>query len=280
MMTAMSVSKPIAWLAHLLDKLGAVLRRDVLVALRYRAGLGLAAAGAVLEIAGLYYLSRAIGPSFRPEGINSYPFLLVGTGLYTFILMGISSFLAAVPEAQQAGTLEVLMTAPTGGSTVLLLSAVSSLGGKGLAFSAYVAGGLALGGVRLPQGNLLAAGMVLVLSFMLAAALGMGTAAVQLLTQKGSAILWLLGSALWMLAGAMFPISTLPRWLQFLSLSIPITHALTAMRLALFSSGLTHSLLSEIAVLAAFTVLLLPSSVLLFEKAVRYARLSGSLSYY
>lgn len=279
-MTAMPLSQPIRWLARLLDKLSAVVRRDLLMARRYRSGLILAIAGGVLEIVGLYYLSRAIGPGFRPDGMDSYAFLLVGTGLYTFLLMGVSSFLSAIQEAQQAGTLEVLMTTPTGGSTVLLLSAISSLAGKGISFSLYLAGGLVFSGLRFAHVSLVGAGIVLVLSFMVGAALGMGTAAVQLLTQKGSAVLWLLGSAVWMLAGAMFPISVLPRWVQFVSLAIPMTHALTAMRLSLFGGGFPTSLVTEIVVLAGFALLMLPLSLLLFDKALRHARLSGSLSYY
>lgn len=257
-----------------------MVRRDLLTARRYRSGVILAVAGGVLEIAGLYYLSRAIGPAFRPEGMDSYAFLLVGTGLYTFLLMGVSSFLSAIQEAQQAGTLEVLMTTPAGGSTVLLLSAISSLAGKGISFSLYLAVGLLFSGLRFVHVSLAGAGIVLMLSFMVAAALGMGAATVQLLTQKGSAVLWLLGSAVWMLAGAMFPISVLPRWLQFVSSAIPMTHALTAMRLALFGGALRTSLVTEISVLAGFALVMLPLSLLLFEKALRHARLSGSLSYY
>lgn len=268
------------WLTGSPDKLLAFVRRDLLVALRYRSGLVLAVAGGLLEIAGLYYLSRAIGPGFRPDGLASYPFLLVGTGLYTFLLMGISSFLSTIQEAQQAGTLEIMMTTPAGGSTVLLLGGISSLAGKGMAFSIYLLGGLALTGMRFTNISLLPAFVVLVLSFAVAAGLGIGTAALQLLTQKGSAILWLLGSAVWMLTGAMFPVSVLPRWLQIISLAIPMTHALTAMRLALLHDRVPIGLANEIAVLAAFAALLVPLSLLLFEKALCHARLSGSLSYY
>lgn len=265
---------------QLLDKLTALVRRDLLMALRYRSGLVLGVAGGVLEIAGLYYLSQAIGPGFRPEGMDAYPFLLIGTGFYAFLLMGVSSFVSVIQEAQQAGTLEVLMTTPTGGSTVLLLSAASSLAGSAITFSIYVSAGLILAGLRLTYLSLLPTGIVLVLSFAIAAAMGLGTAALQLLTQKGSAILWLLGSAVWVLAGSMFPIAVLPRWLQFVSRAIPLTHALSAMRLALFSGGFPARLVNEIAVLAAFAVLLFPLGLLVFEKALRCARMSGTLSYY
>lgn len=263
-----------------LDKLAALLRRDLLIWLRYRSGLVLAGAGGLLEIAGVYYLSRAIGPGFRPDGMESYAFLLVGTGLYTFLLMGISSFVSAIQEAQQAGTLEVLMTSPTGGSTVLVLSAVSSLAASATTFCLYVTAGLLLAGFRFRYASLLPASAVLLLSFAVAAALGLATAAVQVLTQKGSAILWILGSAVWMLAGAMFPISALPRWLQLVALAIPMTHALRAMRLALFGAGWPAGLANEIAILAGFAVLFLPLGLIVFERALREARMSGSLSHY
>ena len=86
--------------ALVLDKTVAIIRRDLLTAIRYRTGFFLAAAGAVTELAAFYFLSRAVGPWFRPEGVEYFPFLLVGTGFYTFLLMGTHSFLQIVQEDQ------------------------------------------------------------------------------------------------------------------------------------------------------------------------------------
>ena len=267
-------------IVSLLDKVAAVLRRDLLIAIRYRGALFVGFAGAALEIAGLYYLSRAIGPGFRPDGMDSYPFLLVGTGLYTFLLMGISSFLSTVQEAQQAGTLEVLMTTPTSAPTLLLLGATSSFAARGLAFLVYLCGGFIISGIRLGQANIVAAFCVVFLSIALAVAIGIGAAGIQVAIQKGSGVVWLLGSGAWLLTGAMFPVSALPRWLQTVAALIPMTHALSAMRLALFGGASTMGLYRELITLTAFTLLLLPCSLLFFAGAVRRARLSGSLSYY
>src|SRR6266516_3981906 len=77
----------------LLDKMAAILRRDLLSALRYRNGFLLTAFASVAELASFYFLARAIGPGFRPEGVEYFPFLLVGTGFYTFLVMGVYSFL-------------------------------------------------------------------------------------------------------------------------------------------------------------------------------------------
>ncbi len=264
---------------HWFDKFAAIVRRDLLTAIRYRASFVLAAAGGAVEIAGLYYLSKAIGPNFRPNGMDSYPFLLVGTGLYSLLLMGISCFVSAVQEAQQAGTLEVLMTSSTSPSLVLFLSATSSFAGKGLSFLIYLIVGLLISQVRLLWACCLPACLVLALSMAVAAAIGTAAAGVQLTIQKGSGMVWLLGSAVCLLTGAMFPVSTLPRSVQTLANLIPFTHSIAAMRMALVSGGFSAALLQEIAVLAGFALVLLPLSLLFFAEALRHARLRGTLSY-
>src|SRR4029077_14277478 len=70
-----------------LDKLHAILRRDLLTATRHRSGFVVTLVGVFTELAAFYFLSRAIGPGFRPNGVEYFPFLLVGTGVYTFFVM-------------------------------------------------------------------------------------------------------------------------------------------------------------------------------------------------
>src|SRR5258708_13963178 len=96
-----------------LDKLHAILRRDLLTAVRHRSGFVVTLVGVFTELAAFYFLSRAIGPGFRPNGVEYFPFLLVGTGFSTFFVMSPHPFLTSLQEAQQTGTLEVLMTTST-----------------------------------------------------------------------------------------------------------------------------------------------------------------------
>src|SRR5436305_13908121 len=94
----------------LLDKMAAILRRDLLSVLRYRNGFLLTAFASAAELASFYFLARAIGPGFRPEGVEYFPFLLVGSGFYTFLVMGVHSFLLIVLDAALTGTLEGLLS--------------------------------------------------------------------------------------------------------------------------------------------------------------------------
>ena len=132
-------------LPSVIDKTAVIVRRDLLTAVRYRTGFLLSAAGAITELAAFYYLSRAVGPGFRPEGLEFFSFLLVGTGFFTFLLMGVHSFLQTVQEAQQTGTLEVLMTTPTSPSVLVFLSAMSAFAANTFALLFYLAAGLLFG---------------------------------------------------------------------------------------------------------------------------------------
>ena len=64
----------------ILDKAVAVLKKDALTAIRYRNGFVLSAISPALQLATFYYLSRAVGPQFRPEGMSYFLFLLVLIG--------------------------------------------------------------------------------------------------------------------------------------------------------------------------------------------------------
>jgi ABC-2 type transport system permease protein len=267
-------------LAGLLDKMWAIARRDLLTAIRYRTGFLITAAGAVAELAAFYYLSRAVGPSFRPDGVEYFPFLIVGTGFYTFLVMGINSFLHIVQEAQQTGTLEILMTTSTPAPVLVFLSAMSAFAGNTMQLLFYLGGGLLLAGSPPKSPNILGAIVIFGLSLVIAVGIGILAAALQLAIQKGSALVWLLGSGIWFMTGTLFPVSTLPKPLQVLADIIPITHSLSGMRLALLQGTGFSLLLPEIAILAFFSCILLPTSLLIFSYTLRRARLEGTLSFY
>jgi hypothetical protein len=105
-----------------LDKLYAILRRDLLTSIRHRSGFVLTLVGLLTQLAAFYFLLRAIGPSFRPNGVEYFAFLLVGTRLYTFSVMSRQAFLETVQEAQCTGTMEVLMTTSTAPAELVILS--------------------------------------------------------------------------------------------------------------------------------------------------------------
>ena len=266
-------------MAGLLDKLLAIWRRDLLIALRYRTGMWMPVLALLAEMVAFYYLAQAIGPGFRPEGMGYFPFLLIGTGLYGFFVAGISAFVNAVHDAQISGTMEVLMTSSTPGPVIVFLTAASVFVERTLYLALYLGAGLWLFRVPL-QLNVAGCVVVFLLSLAVAVAMGIAAAAVQVTLQKGSAVVWLFSSIAWLLTGMTFPVDALPPPLQKLAALIPITHSLDGLRLAMVKGAGWTELRAPVVTLLVFAVLLLPLSLWLFGRALRRARIEGTLSFY
>jgi ABC-2 type transport system permease protein len=262
-----------------LDKLLAILRRDLLTAIRHRSGLIVTLVGVFTELTAFYYLSRAIGPGFRPDGVAYFPFLLVGTGLYTFFVMSAQAFLSVVQEAQQTGTLEVLMTTSTSPAELVILSSISAFAGSLTNLLVYFFAGVAIFRAAI-HANLFSCLVVLVLSLGLALALGIFAATFQVAFQKGSALVWLLGSGLWFLSGTMFPVESLPQPLAILARALPLTHAIDGMRGALLEGRSIAAMAPTLTVLVLFAAVLLPLALGALSLSLRRARQGGTLSFY
>jgi ABC-2 type transport system permease protein len=114
----------------------------------------------------------------------------------------------------------------------------------------------------------------------IAMALGIAAATLQVAFQKGSAMLWLLGSGLWFLSGAMFPIQSLPRPLELLARAVPLTYAIDGMRRALLEGQSIAAMAPTLAALAGFGAVMLPLALAGLALSLRRARQNGTLSFY
>ena len=263
----------------ILNKLRAILRRDLLTAIRHRTGFVMSAVGLLMELAAFYFLARAIGPGFRPGGVEYFPFLLVGTGVYTFFVMSTQAFLSTVQEAQQTGTMEVLMTTSTPPAQLVVLSSVSAFAGNLGKMVVYLAAGAAIFSAPF-HANFLSCITVMMFCVAIALAVGIGAATIQITFQKGSAVLWLLSSGVWLLSGAMFPIESLPRPLVMVAHAIPLSYAIGGMRMALLQEQPVLAMAPTLAVLLAFSAVLLPLALWGLSFSLRRARKDGTLSFY
>lgn len=262
----------------IMQKIIAVLRKDAITALRYRNGFVLSALAQIAQLASFYYLSRAVGPEFRPDGMPYFLFLLIGTGFYTFLLSGTHSFLKTIQESQQTGTLEVLLTTATPAAVLVSLGALSAFADGVLQFLVYVGAGMFIFAPGLHM-NIAACLLVFGFSILIAFAIGLFAAGVQIAMHKGSAVLWLIGSGAWLMSGTLFPVAALPGPVQVASFFIPFTHSLAAMRMALLAGNFA-AIAHEVEILAVFALVLVPAGGAFFSWMVRQARQNGTLSFY
>ena len=267
-------------MTSLLDKLLTVLRGNLLTALRYRSAMPVAIVGTVVEMTAFFYLARAVGPGFRPQNMDYFAFLLIGTGVYGFFFTGVSSFVNTIEEAQKMGTLEVLMTTSTPAPTLVLLTAVSAFAGKLLYLVLYILMGVALFGRGLLHPNLFGSALILLVSVLVALAMAVLAASAQVALQRGGVVLWLLGTVGWLLSGTLFPVGALPGSLRFLAALMPVTYSIDGLRLGLIQGASLAEMARPVLVLALFCLVLLPLSLAVFSLVLRRARLNGSLCLY
>ncbi|MGB7148079.1 MAG: ABC transporter permease, partial [Terriglobales bacterium] len=212
-------------------------------------------------------------------GVEYFPFLLVGTGVYTFFIMSAQAFLSAVQEAQQTGTLEVLMTTSTPPAELVILSSISAFAGNLVNLFIYLFAGVAVFRASI-HANFFSCAVVLVFSLAIALALGIAAATLQVAFQKGAALLWLLSSGIWFLSGTMFPVESLPRPLELLARAVPLTYAINGMREALLQGRSVMAMAPTLAALAGFAAVMLPLALAALSFSLRRARQNGTLSFY
>ena len=98
--------------------------------------------------------------------------------------------------------------------------------------------------------------------------------------KRGNPINWLFTSASLLLGGVYYPVSVLPDWLQQVSAFLPMTHALEGIRLAMLQGHNLQMLSTSVLGLGLFTIIVLPLSLVMFQFAVRQAKIHGSLTQY
>lgn len=264
-------------------KLLALIRADGLTALSYRLESLVSLGGLVVTIIPLYFIARALQPvmakSIAGEGQQYFAFLVVGMIAFLFLMTAVSALPEAVRSGISRGTLEALLATPTrlpvllagltGYQVLWTLARAGVLLAAAWMLGAHVAWDRGLVGLgilalivlaHLPFAVMTAA---LIVAFKTAGPLSRGV-----LTLSG------------LLGGVYYPTRVIPSWLHTLSAVLPLTYGLRALRRTLLDDASFAAVAPDVALLAAFAVILLGASAALFSWALRYARRTGSLAQY
>lgn len=266
-----------------LRKAWAFIRRDFTEATSYRLAFVFQLFSIVLVVLTFFFISRLLGeaasPYLQQYGGDYFAFALIGLALARYTGVALNSFASNISRAQSTGTLEALLVTQTGASTIILSSSLYTYLWATLDVFVYLVGG-ALLGVDLSRANVPATLLALGLTTICFSSLGIIAASFIIVFKRGDPVTWLMSNASSLLGGAYFPVSVLPNWLQPLSMLLPTTYALQAIRMALLQGASFAQLSGDLIVLAVFALLLLPASLASFRHAVRRAKIDGSLTHY
>ncbi len=266
-----------------LAKVGAIFRRDVLVALSYPGNFALSWLGILIDVVVAWYIGQLIPPSrsFDPSGtvaVGYFQYLAVNSAFVRFQTAALNSFAESIRDAQLTGTLEIVLSTPTQLPTLILSSAVWSFAYTIMQTTVYLAVAVAFG-LNLSHVNALTTVVFLILTVGAVSPLGVLAAALSMVIKKTGPVEWLSTASASLFGGMYLPVSRMPVVFQAVAWLLPITHSLNGFRAAARGVPLSGVASDAIWLLVA-SLLLMPFSLWIFAKSVGKARVDGTLAMY
>ena len=263
-------------------KPAAFLRRDFITEISYRFSFLSQIAGIFFSVIMFYFIADLFGASASPYlsayGGEYFPFVLIGIAFYRYLNVALSTFSNTIREGQVTGILEAMLVTPTKPAAILIYSSLWKYMHATFEVLVYFFFGVVFFGFRIGQANFLSLIVVLALTLLAFSSFGILSAAFVLVFKRGDPIFFLFGTVSALLGGVYYPITVLPGALQLGSTLLPLTYSLRAMRLAILQGTPLTGLVPELSVLALFSIIGIPLSLICFHRAIRRAKELGTLA--
>lgn len=269
-------------LASELATIRIIAERDWKLFVSYRLQLIMRAFSGVFVVVGLFFMSRLVADAaaLGPYSGRYLEFALVGVVFLALVNVGLKTFSGTISNEQRSGTLEILLANPVRLPTLLTGMYVFPLTNVVLNMTVYLGTAVLFLGARFDLGGALPALSVLALTLVIFGAVGAISAAVIVVTKRGDPVAALAAQTATLLGGAVFPVSVMPDWLATVARLLPPYYALEGVRKAVILGEGFDGVWTEIVVLAGFAVVLVPLGLWLFSRALRQARVMGTLGNY
>ncbi len=213
------------------------------------------------------------------EGGSYFTYLLIGGAFLKYLDVGLRAFAESLREEMLMGTIEPLLATATPTRLALLApSAWMLLEGTLLVFFQIAIG--TVFGADFSRANWLTAIVVALVSLLSVLCWGILSASYTIVFKRSDPINWLVGAIAYVFSGVFFPVSILPPLLQAVSILLPFTYALRALRGALISGATLTAVLPDVFALLAFAAVLLPLALWSMRAAIRHLKRTGELAHY
>jgi ABC-2 type transport system permease protein len=262
--------------------MAALFRRDLTLELSYHFQFAVRVFQMFMFTTSLFFISKLINnpPELREYGGHYFEFVVIGVIVVSFVNLGIGSFTSSISDEQRAGTLEVVLASPTGLATLLAGSFLEPLLMTVVQMALYLTTAIVVFRAHIPLSGLGLALPLLALTMLTFCALGVMSAAFIILTKRGDPISLIAAQAGTLFAGVFFPTSVLPGPLEAVTRIVPAYYGLNGLRAVLLSRAGFGDIVGDLARLVAFSVVLVPFALWCFSRAVRAARVTGTLGNY
>ncbi len=269
-----------------LGKIWAAALRRAKIRLNYKTWMLFDFASTIFMVFTYFLLSFIIMPyDIKRAGYGSsyFTFAVIGIAISHYMTASMRSLSLTIRLEQFYGTLETILSTPTDFIILFL--------GDLLYFLMYSTVFLV---IILPLGIILGASMYInietivtltvLITLLIASNLPIGiiSAAMILRYKQGNPIGWAITWINQFFAGTYFPITLLPSYAKYVSMLLPLTFSLDAIRYSLIwgVTILNGRVLLDTAIMIIYTIIGLPISIVIFRKIYNNVRRRGGLSAY
>jgi len=271
---------------HYLHAIWAIMKKDAKIFFRYPANAIFNILEPIIWITPVYFLSKAFQISGKNIGFAQYSgttdymaFLIIGDVISSFISSVMWGMGFSLKNEMDRGVLESNWLTPVpllvqlvGRSLFsLLMTTVNSLI---VAFIAWRIFGFTIGD------GIMKSIVVLIPLLIALYGLGFGIAALVLITNDANAIIDITSGALNILSGQQFPVTVLPRFILPISLALPITYGIDAIRGILLNTRTILPINIEIGILVTFMLIGTFVGYKILKKVERHCKTVGNIGFH
>ncbi len=257
----------------------AVIRRDLHVYLSYRTRLVSQLLTALFSLTLFYYVSRLVHVSGFGSHNAYFGFVVVGIALIS-VLYSCFSIPELVRQELIAGTFDRLLLSPFGGVRGVIAMSLFPMAYSFVLATITLGLGCVVFGLHLHWATVPLAIPVMGLVLLAFLPFGVLFSALTVVIKQGNVgTSWVI-ALLSIVGGLYFPVSLLPGWLQTIAKLQPFTAATDLLRHLLVNSSLGESPETSLLKLVGFGVVLLPASILVLTRAIRFGQRRGTIIEY
>ncbi len=213
----------------------------------------------------------------RDYGLTLSGMIIVGTVVYLLYNRLLWSTGNSLQQERWMGTIDVLFLTPASRMTMLLANGLSSLVEGAWWIVAIFLLNWFIFGIQLTVTSWPAVAITLVSTMLALVAVGVFFASFFILSRAADQMASSLQAPIRFFSGVAFPVAALPQALQFVSLVIPVTFAISALRATLLSGGGIVDILNQLLPLYLFTGVFLSVGYFLLRIVEKKAKKDGSL---
>lgn len=237
----------------------------------------------IIWITPVYFMGKAFSTNGQATGFAAYSgsgdymsYILLGTVLTNFILTVFWGMGLALKEDMDAGVLESNWLTPVSRLLILVGRTLTSLLTTTITSLVMLGLGAALFGFK-PTGSALAAFLTAIPMLLGLYGFGFAFAGVVLLMRDANTLIDVGSFLVQGFSGTNFPVKSLPYWLIPVSLMLPLTYGLDAIRGFLLKTNTLMPIKTEITILIVFMFVMLWGGAQIFYRVERRVRKLGTL---